>query len=201
MRRQLLTWCVSLLCVGFFWHGAEGRSLLVAAETRQGTFRGQLPVIQGEDGVSYVSLDRLARLLKLKGTWSEKSRTATLKVDSKTVSLTRDRAQVLVGGKPLTLGAAPRILSGGWVVPEEFLTRVLPKLYASVRVADAEVRPPVKPARAAATLEDLRFRSYPLFTRVVLEASAPFGFQLQDGQGDVRVRLNGLTLPGPHVEE
>ena len=81
MRRQLLTWCVSLLCVGFFWHGAEGRSLLVAAETRQGTFRGQLPVIQGEDGVSYVSLDRLARLLKLKGTLSEKSRTATLKVD------------------------------------------------------------------------------------------------------------------------
>src|SRR3989304_5781501 len=201
MRRQLLAWCIFLLCVGLLWHEAEGRSLLVAAEGRQGTLRGQLSVIQGDDGVSYVSLERLARLLKFKGTWSEKSRTATLKADSKTVSLTRDRTQVLVGGKPLTLGAPPRILSGGWVVPEEFLTRVLPKLYASVRVADAEVRPPVKPARAAAPPEDLRFRSYPSFTRVVLEASAPFGFQLQDGKGDVRVRLSGLTLPGPQVEE
>lgn len=201
MRRQFLAWCISLLCLGFFWHGAEGRSLLVAAEGRQGTLRGQLPVIQGDDGVSYVSLDRLARLLKLKGTWSEKSRTATLKVDSKTVSLTRDRTQVLVGGKPLTLGAPPRILSGGWVVPEEFLARVLPRLYPSVKVAEAEIRPPVKPARAAVTLEDLRFRSYPSFTRVVLEASGPFAHQIEDGKGEVRVRLSGLSLPGPQVEE
>src|SRR3990172_6770912 len=74
MRRQLLTWCVSLLCVGFFWHGAEGRSLLVAAETRQGTFRGQLPVIQGEDGVSYVSLDRLGRRLEPQGPPAPKAR-------------------------------------------------------------------------------------------------------------------------------
>src|SRR3990170_9009979 len=173
MRRQLLTWCVSLLCVGFFWHGAEGRSLLVAAEGRQGTLRGQLPVIQGEDGVSYVSLERLARLLKLKGSWSEKSRTATLKADSKTVSLTRDRTQVLVGGKPLILGAPPRILSGGWVVPEEFLTRVLPRLYPSVKVAEAEIRPPVKPVRAAPTPEGLPVRAYPSFTRVVLAGRGP----------------------------
>src|SRR3990172_7892038 len=201
MRRQLLAWCIFLLCVGLLWHEAEGRSLLVAAEGRQGTLRGQLSVIQGDDGVSYVSLDRLARLLKLKGSWSEKSRTATLKADSKTVSLTRDRTQVLVGGKPLTLGAPPRILSGGWVVPEEFLRRVLPRLYPSVKVAEAEIRPPVKPVRAAATLEDLRFRSYPSFTRVVLEASGPFAYQIEDRKGDVRVRLSGLSLPGPQVEE
>ena len=171
MRRQRLAWVISLLCVGFLWHEAEGRSLLVAAEGRQGILRGQLPVILGEDGVSYVSPDRLARLLRLKGTWSEKSGTATLKVDSKTVSLTRDRAQVLVVGKLLTLGTPPRVLSGGWVVPEEFLTRVLPKLFPSVKVADAEVKPLVKPVRAAATLEDLRFRSYPSFTREIGRAS------------------------------
>src|SRR3989304_3907525 len=61
MRRQLLAWCIFLLCVGLLWHEAEGRSLLVAAEGRQGTLRGQLSVIQGDDGVSYVSLDRLGR--------------------------------------------------------------------------------------------------------------------------------------------
>jgi N-acetylmuramoyl-L-alanine amidase len=201
MRRQLLTWCISLLCVGFLWHGAEGRSLVVTAEGRQGTLRGQLPVIVVEDGGAYVSLDRLARLLKLQGSWSGKSRTATLKVGPRTVRLTRDRAQALVGGTPTPLGAPPRVLSGGWVVPEEFLTRVLPKLYPSLKVADAEVKPPVKPARAAATLEDLRFRSYPSFTRVVLEASGPFGYQVEGGKGDVRVRLSGLSLPGPQGEE
>lgn len=201
MRRPLLAWTISLLCLGFLWHEAEGRSLLVAAEGRQGTLRGQLPVVVADDGGAYVSLDRLARLLKIKPTWSGKSKTATLKVDSKTVSLTRDRAQVLVGGKPVTLSTPPRILSGGWVVPEEFLTRVLPKLYASVKVAATEVKPPVKPARAAAVLEDIRFRSYPSFTRVVLEASGPFGFQIQPGKGDVRVRLSGLSLPAPQVEE
>ncbi len=201
MRRHLLVWAISLLCVGLLGNEAQGRSLLVAAEGRQGTLRGQLPVIVTDDGASYVSLDRLARLLKLKGTWSERSRTATLKVDSKTVSLTRDRAQVLVAGKPVTLGAPPRILSGGWVVPEEFLTRVLPKLYTSVTVAEAEVRPLVKPARAAATLEDIRYRSYPSFTRVVLEASGPFGFQMEGGTGEVRVRLSGLSLRGPQVED
>jgi N-acetylmuramoyl-L-alanine amidase len=108
---------------------------------------------------------------------------------------------VLVGGKPLTLGAPPRILSGGWVVPEEFLTRVLPKLYPSIKVADGEVKPPVRLARAAVALADLRFRSYPSFTRVVLEASGPFGYQVEGGTGDVRVRLSGLSLPGPQVEE
>ncbi|MBI3028093.1 MAG: N-acetylmuramoyl-L-alanine amidase [Candidatus Rokubacteria bacterium] len=201
MRRQVLCWTFSLLFLGFLWHEAEGRSLLVAAEGRQGAIRGQLPVIQGEDGVSYVSLERLARLLQCKGTWSGRSWTATLQVGAKRVNLTRDRSQVLVGGKPLALRAPPRILSGGWVVPEEFLTRVLPKLYPSVRVVDAEVKPRVKPARAAATLEELRFRSYPSFTRVVVEASGPFGYQIEDGKGEVRARLSGLSLDGPQVED
>jgi N-acetylmuramoyl-L-alanine amidase len=201
MRRQRLLLFISLLCVGFLWHEAEGRSLLLVAEGRQGTLRGQLPVIVADDGSAYVSLDRLARLLKLKGGWSERSRTATLRVDAKTVSLTRDRTQVLVDGRPVTLSAPARLLSGGWVVPEEFLTRVLPKLYAAVTVADAEIKPPVKPVRAAATLEDIRFRSYPSFTRVVLEASGPFGFQIEDGKGEVRARLTGLSLAGSQVEE
>lgn len=201
MRRQLLLWFISLLCVGFLWHEAEGRSLLLVAEGRQGTLRGQLPVIVADDGGAYVSLDRLARLLKLKGSWSERSRTATLRVDAKTVSLMRDRSQVLVDGRPVTLSAPARLLSGGWVVPEEFLTRVLPKLYAAVTVADALIKPPVKPVRAAATLEDIRFRSYPSFTRVVLEASGPFGFQIEDGKGEVRARLTGLSLAGSQVEE
>ena len=201
MRRHLIIWSLTVLCVGFFWTAAHGRSLLVVAEGRQGSLRGQLPVIVGEDGAGYVSLDQLARLLKIKPTWTNKSTTATLTVDRRTVRLTRDRAQLFVQGKPVTLTTPPRVLSGGWVVPEEFLTRILPKLYASVRVAEAAAKPPVKRVRAAVTLEDLRFRSYPSFTRVVVEGSGPFVFQLEDASGEVRVRLRGLSLPTPQVEE
>jgi N-acetylmuramoyl-L-alanine amidase len=201
MRRLLLGWLLTFLLVGFLWTEAAGRSLLVEAEDRQGPLRGEIPVIAGEDGAAYVSLDRLARILKVKPTWTAKSPTAVFTVQSKGVRLARDRHQVLVQGKPVTLGAPPRILSGGWVVPEEFLTRVLPKLYASVRVARAETRPLAKPAAAAVALQELRFRSYPSFTRVVLEGSGAFAFQLEDRPGEVRVRLSGLSLPLPRAEE
>jgi N-acetylmuramoyl-L-alanine amidase len=201
MRQQLRIWSLTLLCVGFLWTTAHGRSLLVAVEGRAGSLRGELPVIAGDDGTAYVSLDQLARLLKVKPTWTKKSSTATFTVQAKTVRLTRNRTQLLVQGKPLTLATPPRVLSGGWIVPEEFLTRVLPKLYASVRVAEAEAKPPVKPVRAAVTLEDLRFRSYPSFTRIVVEGSGAFQFQVEEGSGEVRVRLRGLSLPAPQVEE
>jgi N-acetylmuramoyl-L-alanine amidase len=201
MRRHLLAAALTLLCVGFLWTDAEGRSLLVVAEGGQGSLRGELPVILAEDGAAYVSLDRLARLLKIKPTWTAQSATAGFSVQAKTVRLTRNRAQVLVQGKPVPLAVPPRVLSGGWVVPEEFLTRVLPKLYPSVRVAEAEAKPPVRPVRAAVALEDVRFRSYPSFTRVVLQAGGSFGFQLEAASGEVRARLRGLSLPGPQVEE
>ncbi len=201
MRRHLFIWSLTVLCVGFLWSAAHGRSLSVVAEGRQGALRGQLPVIVGEDGASYVSLDQLARLLKVKPTWTTKSSVASFKVDAKTVRLTRDRTQVLVQGRSVTLATPPRILSGGWVVPEEFLTRVLPKLYASVRVAEADPKPPVKTVRAAAALADLRFRSYPSFTRIVVEGSGPFVFRMEDGSGELRVRFGGLSLAAPQVED
>ena len=200
MRRHLLVGSLTVLCVGLLWSAAHGRSLLVVAEGHQGSLRGQLPVIVGEDGAAYVSLDQLARLLKVKRTWTEKSSTATFTVQSKTVRLARDRPRLLVQGRPVTLATPPRVLSGGWVVPEEFLTRVLPKLYASVRVVEASARPPVKPVRAI-TMEDLRVRSYPSFTRVVVEGSGAFAFQHGDASGEVRVRLKGLSLPAPQVED
>lgn len=201
MQRHLIAWFLTILTVGLLPAAAHGRTLLLLAESRQGPLRGQLPVIVGDDGAGYVSLDQLARLLKIRPTWTTKSTTATLRVERKTVRLTRDRTKVLVQGKPMALAAPPRILSGGWVVPEEFLTRVLPKLYTSVKVAEAEIRPRVKPVGAAPTLEDLRFRSYPSFTRVVLEGSGAFTVQIEKASGEVRARLIGLALPAPQVED
>jgi len=61
--------------------------------------------------------------------------------------------------------------------------------------------PAVKPARENVALEELRFRSYPSFTRVVVEGSGRFGFVIQPSQKEIRVRLLGLSIEAPRTEE
>lgn len=201
MRRPFLGWLVVVLVAGSLAAEAGARSLLVEAESPRGTLRREIPVVVAEEGAGYVSLDRLARVLGVRRTWEATSRTATLRVQGGTVRLTRDRARVFVAGRPVSLSRPPRVLSGSWMVPVEFATRVLPALDPGVRVSEREARPRARPARAAVTLEDLRFRSYPSFTRVVLEASGAFAFRLEQRPGELRARLVGLALAAPQTEE
>lgn len=74
--------------------------------------------------------------------------------------------------------------------------RPAPKVAAIER---PEVAPPPSPAPAPGTrLLDLRSRSYPTYTRVVLEGGAPFEPLLVDGAGGLLVRLPGLAVsPDP----
>jgi N-acetylmuramoyl-L-alanine amidase len=64
----------------------------------------------------------------------------------------------------------------------------------------ATASPPEVSIRKA-TLVDVRVRSYPSFTRVVIEADAPFGHKVEKSGTDVRVRLGGLDVDEPRVEE
>jgi len=201
MRRLLIGWALGSLLLGLSGGSAEGRTLSIEV---RGQERGTLPVFLSEDRTPYVSLRALARLLGVSPTWSDKGTRATFKVGAQTAQLVKDRSQVVVQGKAVRLSAAVRVLSSGWAVPEEFLTKVLPLLAPGVSVV--ETRPPapklpVKPASAAAVLEDLRFRSYPSFTRVVLEASGPFDFEVEPGASEVRVRLSGLAVEREEVEQ
>ncbi|MBI4608475.1 MAG: N-acetylmuramoyl-L-alanine amidase [Candidatus Rokubacteria bacterium] len=201
MRCLLAGWVLGSLLLGLFEGTAESRTLSVEI---RGQERGQLPVFLTEDGVGYVSLSRLARLLGVKAAWSDKGTRATFKVGTRAARLVKDRAQVVVQGKTVRLSAPVRVLSSGWAVPEEFLTKALPLLVPAVGVGESRPPPPkprVKPARAAAALEDLRFRSYPSFTRVVLEASDPFEFELELGPSEVRVRLSGLAVEHEQAEQ
>lgn len=61
--------------------------------------------------------------------------------------------------------------------------------------------PRAKPARATATLEDLRYRSYPSYTRVVLEGSARFDYLVASSDKEVKVVLPGLAIEAPRTEE
>jgi N-acetylmuramoyl-L-alanine amidase len=201
MRRYLLL-SLALVAGAFLgWSEAGAESLSIVAGGPKGGLRGEVPVIVGEGGTRYVPLDRLASLLGVKPAWSAGTRTATLAHRGTRVQLVRDRPRVLVDGKPVTLGAPPRVLSAGWVVPEEFLTRVLPRLAPGVQVTRTPIRPPVRPARAPVVLEELRFRSYPSFTRIVLETSAAVEFRLEERAGEIRARVSGLGLPAPQSEE
>src|SRR5438552_9521102 len=133
-----------------------------------------LPTVT-HDGRSYVELTRLAASMQTKGSSPAKvvatpaSTRAQLRAGGKVVTLTRNWAQVLVDGKPVLLDAPVRVKQGVWLVPESFVGRVVPTLVAGAPAG----APPARTVAAAVevTLEDVRVRSYPSFTRIVFETS------------------------------
>jgi N-acetylmuramoyl-L-alanine amidase len=147
------------------------------------------------DGKLYVELARLAATLGTKVDTTTAAR-VRLRVGPRAVTFTRDWAQILVDGAPVVLDAPVRVREGAWLVPASFVSQVLPRLVARAPTV-ASPRPPAEEI----TLDELRYRSYPSFTRVVVEASAPVGFNVEaSGPREARVRIAGLAAP-PRREE
>jgi N-acetylmuramoyl-L-alanine amidase len=162
----------------------------------------KLPTLQHE-GRAYVELDRVAAAIHTRPDATPGSIRAYLRIPGHTVTLTRNWARVLVDDKPLVLDAPVRVRKGVWLVPEGFVPRVMPKLLpppAAAAPVPAPPRPPVVTASVSAaapsvapTLEELRHRSYPSFTRVVLETSGPVSYRVEtDGARETRIRVTGL---------
>ena len=164
---------------------------------------GLLPVVSLDDGGSYVSAERLASLLK--GSWSVKGPRATLTVSRRTAQFTRDQARLTVAGEALTLEAPARVTSKGWLLPEGFLAKGLGKLAPGITaarpMAAVESRPRLKRVNTSVPFEELRYRSYPSFTRIVVEAGAELSYLVAPGQKEIRVRLSSLAVPALRVEE
>ena len=152
----------------------------------------RLPTVT-HDGRQYVELARVAATLRTKLDATPASTRAHLRTGDKTVTFTRNWAQVLVNGKPVVLDAPVRVKQGVWLVPESFVGRVVPTLAAGP--------PPVAPSRVVEiNLEELRVRSYPSFTRVVVETTAPIAHRIESsGPREARIRLLGLGS-GAQVE-
>jgi N-acetylmuramoyl-L-alanine amidase len=149
------------------------------------------------DGRAYVELTRVAASLqKTKLDASAVSTRAHLRTGDRVVTLTRNWAQVLVDGKPVLLDAPVRVKRGVWLVPESFVDRIVPTL---TRVAgDTRV---ATVAAVEIALEEVRVRSYPSFTRIVVETSAPIAHRIEtSGPREARIRLTGLSS-GAHAEE
>ena len=111
-------------------------------------------------------IDQVAASLQTRLDATPSSVRAYLRVPGHVVMFTRNWSQVVVDGKPVVLDAPVRVKAGIWLVPEMFVSRVLPKMSL---VASPAALP--ETAMQAVSLDELRVRSYPSFTRVVLETS------------------------------
>jgi N-acetylmuramoyl-L-alanine amidase len=169
-------------------------------ELRSGTGSvGRLPRVVVDDGGSYVAAEKLTALLK--GSWSAKGSRATLTVGKRSAQFVRDQPRVVVQGQPIALDAAARMGSGTWLIPEDFLVKGLPKLAPGIAAAPEPKKPTaVKPVQGSVALEELRHRSYPSFTRIVVETGGTLAYAMVSGREEVRVRLPRLSLPGTRVE-
>src|SRR5437870_849510 len=156
-----------------------------------------LPTIT-HDGRPYVELARVAASLQPRLDASPASTRAHLRTRDTVVTLTRNWAQVLINGKPMVLDAPVRVKRGVWLVPQSFVGRCGATLVAG---APAGAAPSRVGAPVEVSLEDLRVRSYPSFTRVVVETSASIAHRVESsGPKEARVRLIGLGS-GAQVEE
>jgi len=138
------------------------------------------------DGQSYVELERIAQILGTRLDAGADATRTSIRTPRNVVTFTRNWSQIVVDGRPVVLDGPVRIKAGVWLVPESFLTAVLPRLTPA----------PAALPRAATpvTLDELRLRSYPSFTRVVLETSGPVTYRVEPtGSGEARIRLVGLV--------
>jgi N-acetylmuramoyl-L-alanine amidase len=188
--------------------GAAPRLGTIELRAKSGSL-GVVTPVSLDAGGSYVPAERLAAVLK--GTWRVKGDRGTLVVGARSAVFTRNQARAVVAGTPVLLDTPARIGSSGWLLPDDFLAKGLSRLAPGVTMKvigapTASARPATKPVAAAPTVafEDLRLRSYPTFTRIVLETAAPIGYAIIDQgaeRGEVRVRLPSLRLSGPQLQE
>ena len=167
----------------------------------QGVSRGLLTITIMDDGSAYIAPDHLAALLK--GAWAVKGDRGTLIVGTRVAEFTRGHTRTTVDGQAVTLDLPPQVNGREWLVSRDFLGKGLPRLAPSVSLAlpTAARKPATKVVQAAVPLEELRYRSYPSFTRIVIETGGKLAYAVVTGDEEVRVRLPGLALSRSRVEE
>ena len=211
-----------LLLIGFAPSLAEPARPAALELRARGSALGQLALV-GHDDATYVDPERLASLLK--GSWTATGAHGTLTVGTRRAQFTRNQPRVVVTGAAIVLGAPARLVSSGWLIPEDFLPKALGPARAR-RHLGARSRwprsagvghPPAptvflrrpsplrpgslpRPGPDAVALEDLRFRTYPTYTRIVVQAASPITYTMEPGSEAVRVRLTGLHLAAPRVQ-
>ena len=173
---------------------------LVLVALLAGLASAEVPTLVHE-GRAYVDLAKLAASMKAKADTRSGAINAELRTGGHIVRFTRNWAQILVDGARHILDAPVRVKDGRWIVPRSFVTDVMPRLASAPPSAPSvppaamarDAAPPTTSATGAA-LEEMRVRSYPSFTRVVLETTVPVTHRLDATEGGTsRVRIAGLS--------
>jgi N-acetylmuramoyl-L-alanine amidase len=184
------------------------------------------------EGRDYVELSRIAEGIKGKVDASADATQARLHIGAHVVTFTRNWARIVVDDSAVVLDAPARFKDGAWLVPQSFVTLVLPRLAPPAPAAKPASPPPIaarppapkptpppsvaasppaaKPASppaspktngAVTALSDLRFRSYPTFTRVVLETSGAATHRVEaGGANEARFRLPSIRAESKVIE-
>jgi len=205
MTRRLTTGVLLAVLMGLLV-GVAPAARVESVEVRDRSGRlGILSITVMDDGSAYISPDHLAALLK--GAWSVKGDRGILTVHTRTAEFLRGQTRATVQGQPVALDSAARVERAGWLVSRDFLGKGLPRLAPGVSIAAVtearkpDAKPDAKPVQGAVPLEELRYRSYPSFTRIVIETGARLAYAVVAGNEEVRVRLPGLSLARARVEE
>src|SRR5229473_564759 len=201
MTRRLATGLLLVTLMGLLV-GVAGAARSESVEVRDRSGRlGLLSITVMDDGSAYIAPDHLAALLK--GAWSVKGDRGTLTVGQRVAEFTRGQTRATVHGQAVALDAAPRVSGREWLVSRDFLGKGLPRLAPGVSIGlpTGPRKPTAKTVQAAVPLEELRYRSYPSFTRIVIETGARLAYAVVTSDEEVRVRLPGLALARSRVEE
>jgi len=203
MRRTVAVLSLLFIALLGIISGAAGAARPDTFEIRGRTGSlGRLARVAVDDSGGFVSAARLAALLN--GSWSVKDSKATLTVGKRSAQFVKNQRRVIIAGEPLTLDSAARIGGTGWLIPEDFLAKGLPRLAPGITAAASVTEtkaPAVRAVRANVALEDLRYRSYPSFTRIVLETGAALTAATVSSREEIRVQLPRLTVAQARAEE
>ena len=155
------------------------------------------------DGHEYVELSRVAALADARVDAKPDGTHARLIAANRVVTLTRNWSRITVNGAPVILEAPVRVRKGVWLVPQSLVhhVRPQPKVTAVSNAAPSAAPAPLVGSRMPVALEDLRVRSYPSFTRIVVETSGPLTYRIEAaGAKETRIRLQ-LLAGFPRTQE
>lgn len=149
-------------------------------------------------GVPMIALDDVAHFTE--GTLNAGGDSATLSVDGHTATVSTGRSFVPLDGQLVLLSSPSTVRANRWFVPLDFLDKVLPGLSEEKIVYREDTRLLV----IGEGFPQLNVRTFPFpaYTRVVLEASAPLPYQVDQTSEQVRVSIPTTYLEtGFHEEQ
>lgn len=162
--------------------------------TVDGITKGTLTGVYEKPPV-YFYLKKIADIFKFKTTWDSANKKYSIKINGKVITLSSDSNRVIIQGKKENLSIPAKNINGNVIVPADFVIKILAKATDS-KITLIEKSPAAITSKSAKKITDLRCRSYPKYTRVVIELSQEIDYRIMRNKLDeITVIFSGITIP------